>query len=128
MARDREFQYITEDIERYKHDRQRKNTISLREQDRRAKREDLKRKQLQRVNERRAAEGRELLTSSEDIPRDEPTPDARLIESQHILADLVFLSGIKAPALTKTDRPTTESNGQKKSETAKRKGKASENN
>lgn len=101
-ATTREFQYIHEDIDRYKEDRVR-NAISLQEAERRAKRERLQAQKLARANERRQARGQDPLDSVEDIPRDAPEPDPWLEESQLILADYIALAGTKSTSLTKTD-------------------------
>ncbi|MFQ5772709.1 MAG: carboxy terminal-processing peptidase, partial [bacterium] len=88
--KDREFQYLIEDIASYKNKRDR-NVISLQEAKRKAEREKLEEKRLTRINERRRAKGLKLLKKGDKVPRDEEAPDALLIESQHILADLIAL-------------------------------------
>lgn len=90
-AKDREFQYILEDIERYRTEKQR-NAISLREEDRQARRDMQEKQKHDRANERRAAKGLEPLKDEEPISKSDNTPDAILEESHLIMADLINLS------------------------------------
>lgn len=91
MAKNREFQYIMEDIKRYQQERER-NTVSLNEAVRKARREEREAIEFNRANERRIAKGLRPLKKGEEIPRDLTVPDAVLEESQLILADLIALS------------------------------------
>ena len=115
--KDAEFQYLREDIERYKTD---SKLVSLQEAKRKAKRKAAEKVTLTRVNERRKLAGKELIADNESIPADEQVPDARLLESQRILADLIALSGTKSTTVVKTgDKKHLRTPG--KTETVKRK-------
>lgn len=91
VARNREFQYIMEDIDEYKRE-QNLNAISLNEGERKADREKLDNKRLARANERRAEKDQPLLKKGEKIEQEDNAPDARLEEAQYIMADLIKLS------------------------------------
>jgi len=91
LARNTEFQYLLEGIDRYKKE-QEKNTISLNEATRKTFSEEREVVKLKRVNERRAAKGVKPLKKGEKIAREDQAPDTLLEESQFILADLIALS------------------------------------
>ncbi|MFQ5676208.1 MAG: carboxy terminal-processing peptidase, partial [bacterium] len=91
IAENREFQYVNEDIQRYRHEQER-NTISLNEASRKAARQKREKIAFDRVNERRLAKGLEPLKKGEKIPNHEIVPDAILTESQFVLADLIALT------------------------------------
>ncbi|MFQ5640539.1 MAG: carboxy terminal-processing peptidase [bacterium] len=86
-----EFQYLKEDIERFRMQKNHK-LISLQEAKRRAERKEAEARRLARINERRKAKGKNLLKEGEDIPKEDNAPDAILNESEHILADLIEMS------------------------------------
>jgi carboxyl-terminal processing protease len=90
-AKNPEFQYLREDIERYKHQTE-KNAISLQEAKRKLERDQQEARRLERINERRKAKGLKPLKKGDEIPKDEEDPDALLDESSNILADLIALS------------------------------------
>ncbi len=90
-AKDREFQYIREDIDRYLAD-QAANSVSLRESVRKARREDLKKRDWLRANERRTAKKLVPLPEGDKIPEDDQAPDAILEESKLIMAHLVAMA------------------------------------
>ncbi|WGW01801.1 carboxy terminal-processing peptidase [Vibrio sp. YMD68] len=88
IAKDMEFQFIAEDIERYLAEKD-DNTISLNEkvrQEESDKNDDLR---LARVNLRQKASGEELFATLDDIPKDYELPDAYLDESVAIMVDML---------------------------------------
>jgi len=89
-SKDREFQYIRDDIQAYLADKA-KNSISLKETDRAAQREKLQTRDLVRANERRALKGLEPLKKDDKIPQDDRAPDAILDESELVMADFISL-------------------------------------
>lgn len=104
-AKDREFQYILQDIERYRTEKQR-NAIPLREEDRQARRDMQEEQKHDRANERRAVKGLEPLKNDEPISKSDTAPDAILEESQLIMADLINLSNPnRATELVRTTPP-----------------------
>ncbi len=117
-AKNREFQYVVEDINEYKAE-QNRNSVSLREADREARRKRLEAKKLARVNERRAGKGLQPLEEGDKIPDDDKTPDADLEEAQLVMADMISLAeGDGAGRIAKRKGPgPRQLNG--RSETAK---------
>ena len=91
LARNTEFQYLIEGIDRYKKEKE-TNTISLNETTRKTYSEERAAAKLKRVNERRAAKGMKPLKKGEKIAKEDRAPDTLLDESQLILADLIALS------------------------------------
>ncbi|OEE34621.1 carboxy terminal-processing peptidase [Vibrio genomosp. F10] len=88
IAKDMEFQFIAEDIERYLAEKD-DNAISLNEkvrQEQSDKNDDLR---LARVNLRQKASGDELFATLDDIPKDYDLPDAYLDESVAIMVDML---------------------------------------
>ncbi|MCK6265035.1 carboxy terminal-processing peptidase [Vibrio sp. ZSDE26] len=88
IAKDMEFQFIAQDIEKYLADKD-NNTISLSErvrQEESDKNDDLR---LARVNQRQKAQGEEPFESLDDIPKDYEAPDAYLDESVAIMVDML---------------------------------------
>ncbi|MGC9402199.1 carboxy terminal-processing peptidase [Vibrio genomosp. F10 str. 9ZC157] len=88
IAKDMEFQFIAEDIERYLAEKD-DNAISLNEkvrQEQSDKNDDLR---LARVNLRQKASGEELFATLDDIPKDYDLPDAYLDESVAIMVDML---------------------------------------
>lgn len=89
-----EYQYLLEDLAEYKA-RKADTTVSLNEAQRRAERDKWDQKQLARENARRKLKGLEPLKALPDAPdvedADKDAPDARLTESAHVLADLIWL-------------------------------------
>ncbi|GHE90786.1 carboxy terminal-processing peptidase [Thalassotalea profundi] len=86
----REFNYLLSDIEEYKIEKEDK-TISLNLAKRKAKKEALKAKQLQRANERLAVLGKEKVTSLDDLPEELEELDPFLDETARITFDLITL-------------------------------------
>lgn len=89
--KNREFQYILEDIEQYKKE-QSHNAVTLNKAERQAERKKLEDIKFRRANERRIAKGLQPLKPGESIPKDDQAPDAILEESQQIMAEYVHLS------------------------------------
>lgn len=88
LEKDIEFKFLAEDLERFRNERA-KDYISLLEAERKAEREALETQKLNRINERRKAKGLQPLRGSDEIPKDDEEPDAILLESQRVLADLI---------------------------------------
>ena len=86
-----EFDYLLEDIQDSKEDRNR-NQVSLNEEVRKKEMEKEEKKKFQRENERRKVKGIELLNKVEEIKESSAPDDLYLDESARILADLIVLS------------------------------------
>jgi carboxyl-terminal processing protease len=88
IAQDPEFQYIQEDIARYKALKDKRNIASLNymQRDKEDKEDDALR--LNRLNERFKREGKKPLKSLDDLPKDYVAPDPYLDEADHIAVDL----------------------------------------
>jgi len=91
LAKNTEFQYVVENIDRYKKE-QDQNRISLNEATRKAHREEREAVKLKRANERRAAKGLKPLKKGEKVAKEDQAPDTLLEEGHFILADLIALS------------------------------------
>ncbi len=119
LAKNTEFQYMLEDINRYKNE-QEKNAISLNEAIRKAYGEERESLKLSRVNERRAAKGLAPLKKGDKVAREDQAPDTVLKESRFILADLIALSDPDhATKIAKTDGKKQKPKG-RRSETVNR--------
>jgi len=89
---DPEFEYIREDIKQYR-EAKNKIYISLNEEVRKKEKEEREEKKFQRENERRKVKGLKLLEKGETPPEDEEeTVDPFLMESAHIITDLMALT------------------------------------
>ncbi|MGF1720891.1 carboxy terminal-processing peptidase [Vibrio kyushuensis] len=88
IAKDMEFQFIAEDIEKYLADKD-DNTISLSEKARQEESDRADDLRLARVNQRQKAQGEELFETLDDIPKDYEAPDAYLDESVAIMVDMI---------------------------------------
>lgn len=88
IAKDREFDFIREDIAKYKQDKDEK-TLSLNEKVRKQKADEADAEQLTRVNARRKASGKKPYASFDDIPKDYEAPDAYLDEAVAVTNDMV---------------------------------------
>lgn len=103
-AHNREFQYIIEDIERYKQE-QDDNLVALNLMERKKKLDDLDKVKLERANGRRAEKELEPLNVGDKIPADDRAPDSILEEAKLIMADLIELTNHdKAGSIVKTNR------------------------
>lgn len=86
---DPEFNYLLEDIEDFKAEKE-KETVSLNEAVRRAEREQREADELKRLNERRVARGLKPLAKGEKVPDDEKLDlDPWLEEAERILVDFI---------------------------------------
>ncbi|VFS59014.1 Tail-specific protease precursor [Leminorella grimontii] len=101
IATNPEFQYIMQDLARYKANKDKRGSISLnlakREKD--SAEEDATR--LTRINERLTHEGKKKLKSLEDLPKDYKEPDPYLDETVQIALDLASLEKANAAAVKK---------------------------
>ncbi|ELX8378039.1 carboxy terminal-processing peptidase [Providencia vermicola] len=88
ISKDTEFKYIDEDIAHYKANKESKNLISLNYAQRLKEDNELEATKLKRINERYAKEGKPLLKSIDDLPKDYEGPDPYLDETVKIAIDL----------------------------------------
>lgn len=86
-----EFQYLLEDIKEYKQNADDK-TVSLKEAERVAERDDSKAQQLSRVNQRLQRLGMPTVDSLDDVPEKLEKIDPFLEEAANITADLKMVS------------------------------------
>jgi len=93
VADNAEFQYLLDDIAKYKAEKDDKS-ISLNIETRKAKREERKIKQLNRANERLAALGKEKIESIDDLPEELDELDPFLDETAKITFDLIALGQV----------------------------------
>ncbi|MBN4866635.1 MULTISPECIES: carboxy terminal-processing peptidase [Providencia] len=88
ISQDREFNYIDEDIARYKVNKESKNLISLNYAERKKEDDEIEATKLKRINERNTKEGKPLLKKLEDLPKDYEAPDPYLDETVKMAVDL----------------------------------------
>lgn len=88
ISQDTEFKFINEDIARYKANKERKNLVSLNYAERLKEDNEIEAINLKRVNERFAKEGKPLLKSIDDLPKDYEGPDPYLDETVKMAIDL----------------------------------------
>ncbi len=88
IAKDMEFGFITEDIARYKAEKE-DNLLSLNEKERQRLSDEADQLRLDRINQRREAAGEKPYKSLDDIPKDYEAPDAYLNESVAIMVDMI---------------------------------------
>lgn len=98
IAKNAEFQYIAQDIARYKANKDKRSTISLNLAKREKESAEDDATRLNRINERLVREGKKKLKSLEDLPKDYKEPDPYLDETVQIALDLAALE--KADAAT----------------------------
>lgn len=102
IAKDREFQYILQDIKRFDAMKDKIDIVSLNyaEREKENKQDDTMR--LERINARLQAQGKKPLTSLDQLPKDYKDPDPYLDETVDIANDLAQLEANKtAPAAAK---------------------------
>ncbi|WP_159739150.1 carboxy terminal-processing peptidase [Vibrio atypicus] len=88
IAKDLEFGFIAEDIEKYKAEKD-DNTLSLNEKTRQAEADQADEKRLARINQRQKANGEAEFKTLDDVPKDYEAPDAYLDESVAIMVDMI---------------------------------------
>jgi carboxyl-terminal processing protease len=88
IAKDLEFGFIAEDIEKYKAEKD-DNTLSLNEKTRQAEADQADEKRLARINQRQKANGETEFKTLDDVPKDYEAPDAYLDESVAIMVDMI---------------------------------------
>ena len=88
IAKDPEFQYIEQDIAKFKANKDKQNIVSLNyaQRDKEDKEDDATR--LTRLNERFKREGKKPIKSLDDLPKDYVAPDPYLDEADNIAVDL----------------------------------------
>ena len=84
-----EFVYIDQDIKELNDKKDRRYIVSLNKKNREAEQKSYEDRDLKRMNERLAREGKPPITKLEDLPKDYKQPDAYLNESVEILLDLI---------------------------------------
>ena len=84
-----EFVYIDQDIKELNDKKDRRYIVSLNKKNREAEQKSYEDRDLKRMNERLAREGKLPITKLEDLPKDYKQPDAYLNESVEILLDLI---------------------------------------
>ena len=84
-----EFVYIDQDIKELNDKKDRRYIVSLNKKNREAEQKSYENRDLKRMNERLAREGKPPITKLEDLPKDYKQPDAYLNESVEILLDLI---------------------------------------
>ncbi|CDG21178.1 Tail-specific protease [Xenorhabdus poinarii G6] len=88
IANDPEFKYIKQDIAYYKAIKERNGVYSLNYAQREKENNEYETMRLNRINERFKREGKKLLKSLDDLPKDYKGPDSYLDESVKIALDL----------------------------------------
>ncbi|USD33921.1 MULTISPECIES: carboxy terminal-processing peptidase [Vibrio] len=88
IAKDLEFQFISEDIAKYKAEKD-DNTLSLNEKVRKDESDKADDDRLARINLRQTAHGEKPFKSLDDVPKDYEAPDAYLDESVAIMVDML---------------------------------------
>ncbi|MCG9597423.1 carboxy terminal-processing peptidase [Vibrio sp. Isolate25] len=88
IAKDLEFQFISEDIAKYKAEKD-DNTLSLNEKVRKDESDKADDDRLARINLRQTAHGEKPFESLDDVPKDYEAPDAYLDESIAIMVDMI---------------------------------------
>ncbi|CDL80885.1 carboxy terminal-processing peptidase [Xenorhabdus szentirmaii] len=88
IANDPEFKYIKQDIAYYKVIKDRNGVYSLNYSQREKENKEYETSKLNRINERFKREGKKLLKSLDDLPKDYKGPDPYLDESVKIALDL----------------------------------------
>ncbi|MBI0094453.1 MULTISPECIES: carboxy terminal-processing peptidase [Gilliamella] len=84
-----EFVYIDQDIKELNDKKDRRYIVSLNKKNREAEQKSYEDRDLKRMNERLAREGKPPITKLEDLPKDYKQPDTYLNESVEILLDLI---------------------------------------
>ncbi|MFQ1053730.1 carboxy terminal-processing peptidase [Gilliamella apicola] len=84
-----EFVYIDQDIKELNDKKDRRYIVSLNKKNREAEQKSYEDRDLKRMNERLAREGKLPITKLEDLPKDYKQPDTYLNESVEILLDLI---------------------------------------
>ncbi len=98
IAKDREFQYIIKDIQRFNAMKDKIDIVSLNLAERQKEMQEDDKLRLQRVNARYQAEGKKPLASIEDLPKDYKEPDPYLDETVAIANDLAQLEAKNPPS------------------------------
>ncbi|OCG13066.1 C-terminal processing peptidase [Gilliamella sp. wkB292] len=88
IAKNPEFIYLEQDISDFNNKKDRQYIVSLNKKSREAERKVNDERDLKRMNERLAREGKPAIVKLEDLPKDYKIPDAYLNEAVEILLDL----------------------------------------
>ncbi|MGB1296840.1 MAG: carboxy terminal-processing peptidase [Psychrobium sp.] len=93
IANEQEFVFMSEDIARYKADKD-KVSVSLNEKVRKKERSESEERSLTRANLRRKAQGLEPVKSLDDLPKKAPALDPYLDEAANVTFDFIDLGKI----------------------------------
>ncbi|MCL9667904.1 carboxy terminal-processing peptidase [Rosenbergiella epipactidis] len=104
IAKDREFQYIIKDIQRFDAMKDKMDIVSLNLAERQKENKEEDALRLERINARFQAEGKKPLTSLDALPKDYKEPDPYLDESVAIANDLASAESKTPPASTATKK------------------------
>ncbi|MBT0717124.1 carboxy terminal-processing peptidase [Rosenbergiella epipactidis] len=104
IAKDREFQYIIKDIQRFDAMKDKMDIVSLNLAERQKENKEEDTLRLERINARFQAEGKKPLTSLDALPKDYKEPDPYLDESVAIANDLASAESKNPPASTATKK------------------------
>ena len=104
IAKDREFQYIIKDIQRFDAMKDKMDIVSLNLAERQKENKEEDALRLERINARFQAEGKKPLTSLDALPKDYKEPDPYLDESVAIANDLASAESKNPPASTATKK------------------------
>ncbi|MDR0807448.1 MAG: carboxy terminal-processing peptidase [Enterobacteriaceae bacterium] len=101
IAKDAEFQYIMQNIARYKENKDKRANISLNYAQREKESNEDDAIRLKHINERLARENKKLLKSLDELPKDYKEPDPYLDETVLIALDLAALEKNETTAAAK---------------------------
>ncbi|MFP1936106.1 carboxy terminal-processing peptidase [Lonsdalea quercina] len=90
IAKDPEFQYIQQDVARFKALKEKRDRVSLNLAQRQKENNDDEAIRLQRINERLARQGKPTLKSLDALPKDYQEPDPYLDQTVQIAEDLAL--------------------------------------
>ena len=91
IAKDSEFQYIAQDIERFNALKDKRNIVSLNFAEREKENQEDEALRLSRLNERLKHDGKPAIKKLDDLPKDYQEPDPYLDETVNIALDLAAI-------------------------------------
>ncbi|WP_300002678.1 carboxy terminal-processing peptidase [uncultured Cedecea sp.] len=96
IAKDSEFQYITQDIERFNALKDKRNIVSLNFAEREKENQEDEALRLSRINERLKRDGKPAIKKLDDLPKSYQEPDPYLDETVNIALDLAAIEQARA--------------------------------
>ena len=96
IAKDSEFQYIAQDIERFNALKDKRNIVSLNFAQREKENQEDEALRLSRINERLKHDGKPAIKKLDDLPKDYQEPDPYLDETVNIALDLAAIEQARA--------------------------------